>query len=311
MLEAEKWFKEKIKDLISVQYQAVGGFLDGTMMGGDEQAGTYKFPKIGRLESYQITSAIQDVGGGEAALDMISVSPTDWEASAWLGKEDIYKMGPNAQAALAQLLTYAIARRRDYIKLQALADFTASTATQDIGDSSTLINPFDLETARAEIAGTGADDMRLGSVFCALPEMWMSQLCQYKEWARAEFKGSDDLPWAKSMRERAKTVRGVHYFTMPDEYFTDLGLDNSSDIVTFMWARSAMGAETPWNQEAPEFQKVFHKEGSKWLGKVGLGGAAVGIQRPGVKKLRFQKISAVQEVPMLTQAVTEGGGGGG
>ncbi len=298
MLEAEKWFKEKIKDLISVQYQAVGGYLDGTMMGGDEQAGLYKFPKIGRLESYEITSAIQDVGGGEAALEMLSVAPKDYEASAWFGKEDIYKMGPNAQAALAQLLTMAIKRRRDTIKIEALHTLTAATVTQDLGGASTMIDPFHLETGRAQIAATGADDMGLGAVFCPLPEMWMSQLCQYKEWNDATYTGGVDLPWAQAMRSRAKTVRSVNYFTMPDEYFAPY--DDGSSIVTHMWARSAMGAETPWNQEAPEFQKIFQKEGSKWLGKVGLGGCALGIQRQGVKKLRFQKITAVTEIPMLT-----------
>jgi hypothetical protein len=181
MLEAENWFKEKIKDLISVQYQAVGGYLDGTMMSGDEEAGLYKFPKIGRLESYEITSAIQDVAGGEAALEMLEVRPKDYEASTHLTKLDIYKMGPTAQTALAQLLTMAIKRRRDTIKIEALHTFTAATATQDIGGASTMINPFDLETGRAQIAATGADDIGIGAVFCPIPELWMSQLCQYKE----------------------------------------------------------------------------------------------------------------------------------
>ncbi|MBX3580072.1 MAG: hypothetical protein KF723_22950 [Rhizobiaceae bacterium] len=302
MLEAEKWFKEKIKDLISVQYQAVGGYLDGTMMGGDEQAGTYKFPKIGRLESYEITSAIQNVGGGEAALEMLSVAPKDYEASAWLGKEDIYKMGPAAQGALAQLLTMAIKRRRDTIKLEALNTFTAATDTQDIGGSSTLIDPLLLEQGRAEIAATGADDMHLGSVFCPVMEKWMSQLCQYKEWNDARFIGNDNLPWARSMRMRAKTINGVNYFTMPDEMFTTD--DAGTSYITHMWAQSAMGAETPWNQEAPEFQKIFEKEGSKWLGKVGLGGAALGIQRQGVKKLRFKKQTTIDRIAILTEAVS-------
>jgi hypothetical protein len=298
-LEAETWFKEIIRDLIAVQYQAVGGYLDGTMTGGDLEAGTYKFPIIGRLEAVLLTGAIQPVQAGEADLDIVSVSPSDYEASAWVRKQDLYKMGPNQQAGLAKLLTMAIKRKRDQIKRDALHTFTAATATQDIGGSTTLINPRLLEQGRAEIAATGADDMSLGGVFCPLMEKWMSQLCQYKEWNDARYVGSNDLPWSKAMRDRAKTVRGVHYFTMPDEMF--LSDDSGTSYITHMWGVSAVGAETPWNQEAPEFTKHPQMEGSPWLGKTGVGGAAVGIMRNGVKKIRFKAQTTIDEVPILTQ----------
>ena len=65
-----------------------------------------------------------------------------------------------------------------------------------------------------------------------------------------------------------------------------------------------MGAETPWNQEAPEFTKVPTMEGSPWLGKVGVSGAAVGIQRKGVKKLRFKAQTHLERIAILTEAVT-------
>jgi len=299
MLEAEAWFKEKIKDLISIQFQAIGGHLDGTMMGGDEQAGTYKFPIIGRLEAVILSGAIQPVQAGNADMDFVTVSPADYEASTWIRTQDIYKMGPNAQAALAKLLTMAIRRQGDVIKRNALHTFTAATVTQDIGGSSTLINPRDLELGRAQIAATGADDFALGTVFCPLREIWMSQLCQFKEWNDARYAGPENLPWSKSMREKAKTVRGVNYFTMPDEMF--LSDDSGTSYITHMWAMSAMGAETPWKQDVPEFTKHPQMEGSPWLGKVGLGGCAIGIQRQAVKKLRFKVQTAVEEVAILTR----------
>ncbi|MDZ7822578.1 MAG: hypothetical protein U5K75_00065 [Ahrensia sp.] len=51
MAQAENWFRELIKEKITIKAQAMGGYLDGTMMGGDEQAGIYKFPIIGRLDA--------------------------------------------------------------------------------------------------------------------------------------------------------------------------------------------------------------------------------------------------------------------
>jgi hypothetical protein len=62
------WFKELIKDQVTVQYQAHGGYLDGTMMSGDVQANTVKFPIIGRTEVYQLTGAIEMVPTGSPGL---------------------------------------------------------------------------------------------------------------------------------------------------------------------------------------------------------------------------------------------------
>lgn len=300
MLEAEKWFKEKIKDLISIQYQSVGGFLDGTMMGGDEQAGTYKFPILGRLKAVLLTGAIQPVQAGNADMDFVSMTPSDYEASTWIRTQDLYKMGPNAQAALARLLTMAIRRQRDEIKRDALHTFTAAD-TQDIGGAAVTIDPLLMGKGRAQIAATGADDFALGTVFCPLMEMWMEQLNQFEEWSKAEYKGPEDLPWAKMNRDRAKTVRGVHYFTMPDEMF--ISDDDGTSYITHMWAKSAVGAETPWSEEAPDFTRHPQMEGSPWLGKTGVGGCAVGIQRKAVKKLRFKAQTDLERIPMLTQAV--------
>jgi len=302
MLQAENWFKEKIKDLISIQYQAIGGHLDGTMMGGDEQAGTYKFPIIGRLQAVKLTGAIQPVQAGSAEMDIVSVSPEDFEASTYIRTQDIYKMGPNAQSSLAQLLTMAIRRKRDEIKIDALHTFTSATATQDIGGTAVTIDPLHLAKGRMQIAATGADDFSLGTVFCPLMEAWMEQLCQYKEWADADYKGPADLPWAQQNRERAKTVRGVHYFTMPDEMFRSD--DGGTSYITHMYAKSAVGAETPWNKEAPQFVQQFQMEGSPWLGKVGVGGAALGIQRKGVKKLRFKAQTDLERIAILTESVS-------
>lgn len=299
MLEAEKWFKEKIKDMVWMQFQAMGGHLDGTMVGGDEQAGTYKFPTFGRFDTYELTGAIQEVQGSNAEMDIVSVAPRDFEASAWWRDQDIYKMGPNMQAAMARALTMAIRRRRDWIKIEALHKFTAGTATQDIGGAALLPDPILLEQGRAEIAATGADDMDIGGVFCPVPEMWMSQLCLYEEWKNAKFRGADNLPWSKAMREKAKTVRGVHYFTMPDEMFQSD--DNGSSIITHMWAHTALGAETPLSQELPSITQHHDREGSPWLMKNRVSGCAVGIQRNAVKKIRFKKLTALERIPVLTE----------
>ena len=59
--QAPNWYREKIRDMVRARYQARGGYLDGTMVQGDGGAGEVKFPVIGRVESYEISGAIQKI----------------------------------------------------------------------------------------------------------------------------------------------------------------------------------------------------------------------------------------------------------
>ncbi|MDH7785077.1 hypothetical protein QBD01_001077 [Ochrobactrum sp. 19YEA23] len=295
MEQAPNWFREVIKDKITIMYQAKGGYLDGTMMSGDTQANTVKFPIAGRLEAKEITGSIQFVEGGNADLKTVQVTMKDFEASAWILSKDKYKMGPSEQDAVARQLTMAIKRQADKIKLGALDVFTPGTP--DIGTGAEVIDITYLEQARSEIAAQG--EIEEDEYFCPLPEMWMSQLLMYKEFSKASYVGPENAPFSKVMRQRARTVRDVHYFTMPDEYFK--GADGNS-LDAFMWAKSAMGAETPWNKEQPSFTVHYDREGDPLLGKVGMGGAAIGIQRKGVKRLRFKKITTPERPAIKTVA---------
>ncbi|YBV97532.1 phage capsid protein [Phyllobacteriaceae bacterium JZ32] len=296
MQQAPAWFREVIKDKITIQYQAKGGYLDGTMLSGDVQANTVKFPIIGRLEAKEITGSIQFVETGEADMTTVQVTMKDYEAAAWISTKDKYKMGPNEQDGVARLLHMAIRRRADKIKLEALNKFTAGAA--DIGTAADIIDVTFLEQGRAEIAAAGEIDE--DEYFCPLPEIQMSQLLFYKEFADARYTGPENAPFSKSMRRTARTVRSVHYFTMPDEYF--FTEDGGTSIVTWMWAKSAMGAETPWDQQEPSFTEHADREGTPLLGKCGMGGAAIGIQRKGVKRLKFKKITTPERPAIKTQA---------
>lgn len=299
--QALNWLKEVIKSKVHISYQANGGYLDNTMMNGDTQAGLVKFPIAGRLEAYQLTGAIQDVPATNPDLTTVQVMFEDFEASAWHRTQDMYKIGPNEQTTLAQLISKAIRRQRDRIKWDALKTFHGLGGITTIGNGSGRIDILDTEQGAAEIFATGAGEDDGDMIFCPMPEMWFSQMMFYKEFADARYAGPDDIPFSKAMRRTAKTVRRITYFTMPDEYFAE---PSAGQLESFMWARSAMGAETPWNGEAPSFSQHHEKEGSPWLIKAGVSGAAIGIQKPGVKRLLFQKITRPERPVIRTEAVT-------
>ncbi len=282
------WLKEVIKDKVSISYQANGGYLDNTMMNGDTQAGLVKFPIAGRVEAYKLTGAIQLVQASSPDLTTVQVQFDDYEASAWHRTQDMYKIGPNEQTTLATLISKSIRRQRDRIKWNALGTFVGLGGIDTIGDGTAPIDITDTEAAAAQIFGTGAGEDDGDMLFCPMPEMWFSQMMFYKEFADARYAGPEDIPFSKAMRRTAKTVRRITYFTMPDEYFTGPAGDQ---LYSYMWARSAMGAETPWNKEAPSMTQHAEYEGSPWLIKAGVSGAAIGIQKPGVKRLHFKKIT--------------------
>jgi hypothetical protein len=280
------WYKEVIKDKVTVQYQAHGGMLDGTMMSGDVQANTVKFPIIGRTEVYPLTGAIEKVPTGGPSLTTVQLTMADFEASDWWRTQDAYKAGPNEQQALANIIVKAVRRKRDKIKLDALAAFAAlgGSGVTTIGTGVETIDVLHTERARAEIAGTGGED----EIFMGLPAMWMTQLCFYKEFADAQWVGLENAPFSKTQRMRTKTVRGVHYIELPDEYFVEPA---GGQLYAYMWAKEAVGAETPWSQEAPSMTQHADYQGSPWLVKAGIGGAAIGIQGAGVKRFHLAKIT--------------------
>lgn len=280
------WFTEKIKDKVTVSYQAHGGLLDGTMMAGDVQANTVKFPIIGRTEVYQLTGAIEMVPTGGPSLTTVQLTLADFEASDWWRTQDAYKAGPNEQQALADIIVKAVRRKRDKIKIDALTTFAnAGGDVTSMGDGTATIDILHTERARAEIAATGGDD----EVFALFPAMWMTQLCFYKEFADAQWVGLANAPFSQAARLRMKTVRGVTYIEGPDEYFTTY---DTGKLEAFMWAKNAVGAETPWMQENVTITQHTDRQGSPYLIKAGLGGAAVGIQGAGVKRFRMAKITA-------------------
>ncbi|RUT93239.1 phage capsid protein, partial [Mesorhizobium sp. M7A.T.Ca.TU.009.02.1.1] len=89
-IQIAAWFTEKIKDKVTVQFQAHGGLLDGTMMSGDTQANTVKFPIIGRTEVYKLTGAIERVPVTGTGLTTVQLTMDDFEASDWWRVQDAY-----------------------------------------------------------------------------------------------------------------------------------------------------------------------------------------------------------------------------
>jgi hypothetical protein len=305
------WFREEIKDLVRARYIAKGGYLDDTMLKGESSAGTVKYPVGGgRVEMYELTGAINKVSASSVNLDMVTLVTKDYEASVYFRMQDEKRMGPSLKAKLADDLTKAQRRKKDRIKLDALNAFASTGATTltdtpsavtTIGDGTARVDLLNAIQAIDQISGAGSDE----EVFWPIPAVWMSQLLMYKEFSNSDYMGPSDLPFAKASKVTRKTFRGVHMFTIPDEYFTygtggyvagTPGFTGTGYLDTFMYTKDAIGSETLWDQENMTMEPLPDYEGTPHVCKVQLSSASIGILPEGVKRVRNLAIASAIRV---------------
>jgi hypothetical protein len=304
------WFREEIKDLVRARYQAKGGYLDGTTLPGESSAGTVKYPVGGgRIEMYELTGAINKISPSNVNLDMVTLVTKDFEASVYFRMQDEKRMGPSLKAKLADDLTKSQRRKKDRLKLDALNSFASAGASLSdtpnaittIGDGTARIDLLNLIDAIDQITGAGSDD----EIFYPIPNVWMSQLLMYKEFASSDYVGPTNLPFASNSRVMRKTFRGVHIFTIPDEYFTygtggyvagTPGFTGSNYLDTFAWTKEALGSETWWDQENMTMEPLPDYEGTPYVCKVQLSSASLGILPEGIKRIRMLAIKSAVRV---------------
>lgn len=304
------WFTEKIRDQVRTRYRSKGGYLDGTMVRGEGGAGTVKFPVVGgRIEMYELSGAIQKVKLSDINLDMVTLLTRDFEAATTFRSQDVRKMGPSLQAALADEMGNSVRRKRDRMKLDALNTFAAGTASltdtpltvQTIGVGTERVDLLDAIAVSDQLTGAGSDD----EAYWAIPNVWFSQLLMYKEFANADYQGNKELPFAMNGRVSKKTFRGVHIMAIPDEAFIygtgayvpgTPGFTGTGYLDTFAWTEKAVGCEIEWDQENMTIDPLPEMEGTPNLCKVQLSGAAIGILPEGVKRIRKLAIKTADRV---------------
>ena len=287
-LNPSVWFREIILPQIEQTNKVDGDYLNGTMMPADEEAVTIKFPIMsGKFQMYKLTGGITPIQSQTLGLTCTPVQPDDFEAAGYLRVQDLNRVGPAMQAAFAKEMSKAVARKKDTIKLDALSAFmSVTTPPADLGDANMVIDPLLVLKIGALIAGVGYKE----PIFMPISEMDMAQLCLYKEFANADWVGPD-LPLAKMNGITAKTYKNVNLFTLPDEYFTNYSPDGGTSNYTWAWCKSALGAHAGNELRNPTFVPQPQLEGTPFLAKVNITGAAIGINPNGVKRIRLKKLT--------------------
>lgn len=304
MSDPSNWFGEYIKTRVIQLRQSRGRRLAGTARRGDVTgAKKVVFPVGGKTEAYKLTGAIQKVRPGNPARTRVEVDIEDYEASLWVYRQDLNKMGPNEREQAAMEVAMAISRQEDNIQWDATKAYAVALAGASnlVTGGANNVSPSPLYTNAAKARLRGMGDNGQYMLFCPLPEMAMEQMKLWKQFATAEWIGNNDLPMRSMADMQARMYNGVVYFTLPDEYFTDANGNHigkggtATDYYTYMWASDSIGVESQWDESVPTVTQHAEYEGSPYLVKAGIGGAAVGLLPEGIARLQFQKQTALTD----------------
>lgn len=293
------WFKEKIRDKVTIAVQANGGLLDNTFISGDENAGTVKFPIVnGTSNMYKLTGAIEPVPVNSPGVSTVTLVMDDYEDTQFWRVQDAYKAGPNEQDALVNLMAMGVRRKRDFLRLDGLDAFFTLDGGANITTTGTGVEVPDIlqfEKMRAELASYG-DNGDNDEVFITIPEMWSSQLALYKEFANTQWAGPSGTQWSEAQRMKMKTVRGITYIVVPDVYMRSPA-GQPTQLYSYMWRKSAMGANTVYNEESPDMTQRTDLQGSPYQMKTALSAAVIGIQAKCIRRILVSKITTVIRGP--------------
>lgn len=299
MQNIQSWFVEKIKDKVTIAVQANGGLLDNTFMTGDEMAGTVKFPIVnGTSSMYKLTGAIEPVPVNNPGVTTVTLVMDDYEDTQFWRTQDAYKSGASEQTAISSLMAMGVRRKRDGIRLDALDAFYALDGGANIttiGGGAVVPDILHFERARAELASFG-DNGDEEEVFTTISEMEASQLSLYKEWGNVQWGTIMGPGWNSAQRFKMKTVRNVTYIVVPDSYVRSPA-GQPTQRYGFMWRKSALGANTVYNQESASMKVREDLQGDPIQMKTKLSAAAIGIQAKCVRRLLFAKITDVVRGP--------------
>jgi len=295
------WYIIKINDGVSALYQSTGGYLDGTMLEGDENVGLVKYPYFGRFEAFElIEGAIEAIKPSQGELGVVESRLRDFEVSHWINVKQKDRMGPNYQQSVIQGCNFALKRRSDTIRMNALKLFTQDKV--DIDASDREVNLTDLKSAAMTV--TGLDTVTGDDMYCPLPENMFEQLMLAPEMSTTIYQTSQSLPNTNPGKITSKKIGKVTYLSVPFELYFDPKIAWPATLDIFMWAKSAVGSNVVRRDSSMSISPMPQMMGTPWLVKGQLSATAVGINREGVRRITFKNNLKLTKPPLLVQQIS-------
>jgi len=221
-------FIEEFESGVHMAYQRQGSKLRGTIRTANGVKNKTTFQKIGK--GFATTKARH---GNVAPMNLdhtnVSVTLEDYFAGEWVDDLDQLRINHDEMLVAQQSGAYALGRKTDELILAAM-----DTTTNSLNETT---NGITLAWAFSLMEAFGNNDVPDdGQRYCVVGwENW-SQLMDIDEFSRAEYIGTENLPFANSIT--AKQWLGFTWF--PFSGLDEAGSGNV-DRKCFAWHSSAVG----------------------------------------------------------------------
>jgi hypothetical protein len=255
-------FDAEVKQAYQAQQQLAGTCRTRTGVVGS----TVQFPKIGKgVAGIRIPQT--DVTPLNVAHTNVTATLSDYAAPEYTDIFDQTHVNYNERQELVEVVSGAIGRRADQIKLDALAaSSTSLTVSNDIGGTDTNLNVTKIREAKRLMDGK---NVPAADRFFLMSADGLANLLSETEVSSSDFNTVRSL-----VNGQVDTFLGFKFIMMGDRDEGGLSIDGSSDRSTFAWHKAALGFAESMAQST-EINYIAEK--TSWLvtGKLSAGSVAI------------------------------------
>lgn len=260
-------FDAEVKQAYQAQQQLMGTCRSRMGVVGS----TVQFPKIGKG---QATARIPqtDVVPLNVAHTNVTATLSDYIAPEYTDIFDQSHVNYEERQELVQVVSGAIGRRADQIKLDALAaSSTSLTVSNDIGGTDTNLNVAKIREAKRLLDG---GNVPKGDRYFSMHADGLSSLLGETEIGSTDYNAVRAL-----VAGEVNTYLGFTFVTFGDMDEGGLAIDASSDRTHFAWHKDALGYAESISQRS---EINYIPEKTSWLVTAMLSAGATAIDDEGI-----------------------------
>lgn len=260
-------FDAEVKQAYQAQQQLMGTCRSRMGVVGS----TVQFPKIGKG---QATARIPqtDVVPLNVAHTNVTATLSDYIAPEYTDIFDQSHVNYEERQELVQVVSGAIGRRADQIKLDALAaSSTSLTVSNDIGGTDTNLNVAKIREAKRLLDG---GNVPKGDRYFSMHADGLSSLLGETEIGSTDYNAVRAL-----VAGEVNTYLGFTFVTFGDMDEGGLAIDGSSDRTHFAWHKDALGYAESISQRS---EINYIPEKTSWLVTAMLSAGATAIDDEGI-----------------------------
>lgn len=273
------WFAPMYNDKVIHKFQSSGFLLKGTTSEATEIKSNEANWRLAAPVAATLYKRGNDANLAGGDRTKVSAMMETWQVYDIVYDDDLEKMPINEMDIVAQSGAKALGRAFDtQIGLELQTNAPAAVVT-DAAAGLTLAAMLGMcQKAQAQ-----TEAMWDGNWYCPLPSNLWNQALAYKQFNNSDYTGGD-LSFTKVTT--AKSWNGVHWFLMPDSWFSMAG----ANVDVFLWHRDAVGYASNY---APKTNIAWEQAKTAFTSNMRMAGKSKILLAEGIVRGTFKKDAAI------------------